>query len=185
MTNSSVETARIDFCKFHWNSFGEWEHRNSAKSKVLLSHWLLITGCAFKHYSTLGLFLVLFFCFLGPHLRHVEVPRLGVKLELELLACHSHSYHNTRSLAHWVRPGITSACSWILVRFLTGWAQQELQHFELLLIYCSWLFSVCVSPPPNFSTFRIFSVLWRQEWSFFDLCLGWIFNVLFTFALSH
>ena len=33
-------------------------------------------------------FLLLFlFCFLGPHLRHVEVPRLGVKLELELMAC--------------------------------------------------------------------------------------------------
>ena len=27
-----------------------------------------------------------FFCFLGPHLWHVEVPRLGVELELQLLA---------------------------------------------------------------------------------------------------
>ena len=26
------------------------------------------------------------FCFLGPHLRHMEVPRLGVKSELQLLA---------------------------------------------------------------------------------------------------
>ena len=25
-----------------------------------------------------------FFCFLGPHLRHMEVPRLGVKLQLQL-----------------------------------------------------------------------------------------------------
>ena len=33
------------------------------------------------------LFLFLFFCFLGLHLRHVEVPRLGVKLELQLLTC--------------------------------------------------------------------------------------------------
>ena len=27
-----------------------------------------------------------FFCFLGPHLWHVEVPRLGIELELQLLA---------------------------------------------------------------------------------------------------
>ena len=27
-----------------------------------------------------------FFVFLGPHLQHMEVPRLGVKLELQLLA---------------------------------------------------------------------------------------------------
>ena len=31
-------------------------------------------------------FLDFFFNFLGPHLRHMEVPRLGVKLELQLLA---------------------------------------------------------------------------------------------------
>ena len=31
------------------------------------------------------LFIVLFyFCFLGPHPQHMEVPRLGVKLELQL-----------------------------------------------------------------------------------------------------
>ena len=27
-----------------------------------------------------------FFFFLGPHLWHIEVPRLGVQLELQLLA---------------------------------------------------------------------------------------------------
>ena len=27
-----------------------------------------------------------FFVFLGPHLQHMEIPRLGVKLELQLLA---------------------------------------------------------------------------------------------------
>ena len=27
-----------------------------------------------------------YFCFLGPHLRHMEVPRLGVQSELQLLA---------------------------------------------------------------------------------------------------
>ena len=39
-------------------------------------------GCGQK--KILSFFL--FFGFLGPHPRHVEVPRLGVKLELYLLA---------------------------------------------------------------------------------------------------
>ena len=30
--------------------------------------------------------IVVFLVFLGPHPQHMEVPRLGVKLELELLA---------------------------------------------------------------------------------------------------
>ena len=34
---------------------------------------------------TLNLFIYLF-CFLGPHLQHMEVPRAGVKSELKLLA---------------------------------------------------------------------------------------------------
>ena len=29
---------------------------------------------------------IILLCFLGPHLRHMEVPRLGVELELQLLA---------------------------------------------------------------------------------------------------
>ena len=33
------------------------------------------------------LFVFWFFIFLGPHLQHMEVPRLGVKSELQLLAC--------------------------------------------------------------------------------------------------
>ena len=32
------------------------------------------------------LFIYLFFVFLGPHLWHMDVPRLGVESELQLLA---------------------------------------------------------------------------------------------------
>ena len=46
-----------------------------------------------KLHLTLGLWFCLFvcfvlfcFCFVGPHLQHMEAPRLGVELELELLA---------------------------------------------------------------------------------------------------
>ena len=31
-----------------------------------------------------GFFFFLLFCFLGPHLQHMEAPRLGVQLELQL-----------------------------------------------------------------------------------------------------
>ena len=57
--------------------------------------------------------LAFIFVFLGPHLQQVEVPRLGVELELHLLACttatatrnlsrigHLHHSHNTGSLTH-------------------------------------------------------------------------------------
>ena len=40
--------------------------------------------------------MIFFFVFLGLHLWHMEVTRLGVKLELQLLACH-HSHSNAGS----------------------------------------------------------------------------------------
>ena len=32
-------------------------------------------------------YFILFFCFLGPHLQHMEMPRPGVELRLQLLTC--------------------------------------------------------------------------------------------------
>ena len=42
--------------------------------------------CVNFFYFYFCIFLFLFFVFLGLHLWHMEVPRLGVKLELQLLA---------------------------------------------------------------------------------------------------
>ena len=78
-----------------------------------------------------------FFCFLGPHLQHMEVPRLGVESELQLLAftttqdpsgtaTYTTAHGNAGSLTHWVRPRIEPAFSWILVRFITAEPQWEL-----------------------------------------------------------
>ena len=50
-------------------------------------------------------------CFLGPHLQHMEVPRLGVESELQLLP--------TPQKYPAAKPGIELASSWILVRFVT------------------------------------------------------------------
>ena len=42
--------------------------------------------CHDGHPVFLIYFCFVLFCFLGPHPRHMEVPRLGVKLEPQLLA---------------------------------------------------------------------------------------------------
>ena len=77
--------------------------------------------------SRCNFFFFFLFCFLGAHPRHMEVPRLGVQLELQLLAyttatatpdlsgvcdLHHGSCGNAGSLA---RPGIKPSPSWILV----------------------------------------------------------------------
>ena len=73
-----------------------------------------------------------FFCFLGPHSWHVEVPRLGVELELQPPAyitatldpsCVCNLHHS--SLTYRVRPGIEPASSWILGRFVSAVPQWE------------------------------------------------------------
>ena len=59
--------------------------------------------------------------FLGPHLRHIEVPRLGVKSELQLQAAsatYTTAHDNARSLTHWARPGIEPETSWTLCQVL-------------------------------------------------------------------
>ena len=62
-------------------------------------------------------FAFLFVCFLGLHLRHVKVPRLGVKSELPLPA------YTTATATRDPQPtergrGIKPATSWFLVGFV-------------------------------------------------------------------
>ena len=81
-----------------------------------------------------------FFFFLELHLRHMEVPRLGVESELQLQAystataildqsCVCNLYHN--SWQCWIlnplSQGIGPTFSWILVRFISAEPQRELQ----------------------------------------------------------
>ena len=107
---------------------------SSLKSKIYIYVCVCVCVCVY---------------FLGPHLHHMEGPRLGVKLDLQLLAyttatapldprrisdlCHSHS--NARSLAHWVRLGIEPTSSWILVWFVTTEPQWELLSLKTFLTF--------------------------------------------------
>ena len=66
------------------------------------------------------------FCFLGPHLWHIEVPRPGVESELQLPAYATatamqdlsyvcdlqHSSQQGRFLIHWAVTGVEPASSW-------------------------------------------------------------------------
>ena len=79
-----------------------------------------------------------FFSFLGPHLWHMEVPRLGLNQNRSwqprpqphriwaASATYTEAHGNTGSLTHWVRPRIEPASSWILVGFVTAEPPQEL-----------------------------------------------------------
>ena len=74
----------------------------------------------------------IYFCFLGPHLQHMDVPRLGVKSELQKPACATATgtldpsrvcdlHHSSRQhRIHQARPVIEPTSSWILVRFATA-----------------------------------------------------------------
>ena len=80
-------------------------------------------------------FIYLFiFAFLGPHLWHVEVPRLGVKLELQLPAYITATA--MRDSSYLSRPGIEPSSSCILVRFISTELQWEIpgQKYKGLLL---------------------------------------------------
>ena len=96
-------------------------------------------------YFFLEAFILFYFLlFLGPHLRHMEIPRLGFELELQLLAyatdtatliqatsvTHTTAHGNAGSLTHWARPGTEPEFSWILVGFLKSWAMKG-AHWSL------------------------------------------------------
>ena len=106
-----------------------------------------------------GVFVFVFvFCFLGPHLQHMEVPRLGVELELQLPAyttatamqdpsiiCNLHHSSQQR----WVLNPLSEARDWtcnltFLVGLISAEPQWELQTLLLLvasnIILCIQIF---------------------------------------------
>ena len=110
-----------------------------------------------RHFSS-------FLRFLGPHPRHMEVPRLAVTKwsyscwpapqpqQLGIWAASSTyttAQGHARSLTHWARPGIELASSWILMnQSLTAepWGELPEKHwektapvqaYELIEIYCT------------------------------------------------
>ena len=76
----------------------------------------------------------MFLSFFGQHPWHMEVPKLGVEMELHLpptpqpqqrriwaaSVTYTMAHGNTGSLTHWARPGVEPTSLWILVRFVTA-----------------------------------------------------------------
>ena len=71
---------------------------------------------------------VIFFFFLGLHLQHMEIPRLGIKLELQLLAtatvtqdpkhiCHLH--HSSQKC--WFLNPLSEVRDWTCILIDTSW----------------------------------------------------------------
>ena len=95
---------------------------------------------------------ILFFCFVGLHRLHMEVPRLSVEFELQLPAyttatattdksvTYTTAHGNAISLAHGVRPGIQTTSSWILVGFISAVPQRELPKKTLFCIDTNYYF---------------------------------------------
>ena len=83
-------------------------------------------------------FLFVSLLFLEPYLRPMEIPRLGVESNQSYScqltpqpqqqemwassATYTTAHGNTRSLTNWVKPGIESVHTWILVGFVNHWS---------------------------------------------------------------
>ena len=90
-------------------------------------------------------------CFLELHPQPMEVPRLGVKSELQLLdspqpqkhripsasVTYTTAHSSAQFLIHWARPRIKPASSWILVGFVSfepWWELHEIKIFKDTLL---------------------------------------------------
>ena len=132
---------------FHWllaaDALAELQYSGTLGGRWLPPGQPWVDGLSFQTFWRLHTILFFFFFFSGPpQLWHMEVPRLGVESDLQLLvyitatamgggfwamsATYTTAHGNPRSLTHWVRPGIKPATSWILVGFITTEPQWEL-----------------------------------------------------------
>ena len=101
--------------------FTFYEIPNQRQIKFIYNYWSINNKCI-CHISqsekSMWIILLFFFVFLGPYSHHMEVPRLGVQLELYLLA-YTTAHSNAGHLTYWARPGIEPVSSGMLVRFVS------------------------------------------------------------------
>ena len=92
----------------------------------------------FRLQSHFYFFSSLLFCFLGPHMRHKEVPRPMPQPQPHqsqaMSATYTTAHSNAGSFTHWVRPGIEPASPWILVRYVSAAPQCELTNFIFIRV---------------------------------------------------
>ena len=107
-------------------------------------HIWSLQGCTHGIWKFPGIYLV----FAGLHPWHMEVPRLGAELKLQLLA-YTTAHSNAGCLTYWARPGIEPVSLWILVRFATTEPWRELPSTQFLsrtqLSFMTWSWSLLLS----------------------------------------
>ena len=155
-----------------WNSSLSWSFQINSE--------VFSDGPTASSHSLLHLpFTIIFsFCFLGLHLQHMEVPRLGSnqscsyqitpqpqKHRIQAVSViYTTGHGNVRSLTHWTRSGIKPTSSGILVKFISTEPQQELLQFFLDNSSLQWLsclrlilfffFFFLVPPFPAFQKYK-------------------------------
>ena len=108
-------------------------------------------------------FVFLFFCFLGLHWRHMEVPRLGVQSELQLLT------YTTAT----ARPDLSHVCD----LYHISWQCQTLNSLSKgrdqmwILMNTSWFYYLWATMGTSILSFTIIKKLnpvisHKKEWSF-------------------
>ena len=132
-------------------------------------------------YSVFCLFVCLF-CFLGPHLQHMEVPRVGVESEPQQpayviatatrdpsLICNLHHSSQQCRILNPLRPGMEPASSWILVGFISTTPQWELPRWSF---YSTYFFCCCFQRIHLFFLPLFWSTVWIH-FSRFVCCSQW------------
>ena len=114
-------------------------------------------------YLLIYLFILFNFCFLLPNPQVVEIPRLGIKLELQLWpipwpqqfriraasATYTTAHSTTGSSMHWAGPGIEPSSSQILVRSVIAEPQRTLHFFFLVSFFLNIKMIGSEDIPPN------------------------------------
>ena len=92
-----------------------------------------------------NVFCLFIFCFLGPHLQHMKVPRLGVKLELQLPAystatatwnlSHVFNLHHSSRQCRILKP-LSEARDRTFIFLDSNWVHNLLNHNRNSLFVC-------------------------------------------------
>ena len=120
------------------------------ETRILLQ---MLYYCLFAVFCCCCYWLIFFvcfsFCFLGPHLQHMEVPRLGVKSELQLTAYTTAtatqdwssvcSLHHS-SWQHWIPGPLRKAKDKTHILINTSWIPFHCATRGILCTIFSWLF---------------------------------------------
>ena len=122
------------------------------------SLFLFLSTIPFHRYATVCLSVRFFVCVcffsLGPHLQHMEVPRLGSNQSCScqptpepqqhqiwaMSVTHNTAHRNAGSLTQWARPGIEPATSWFPVGYVSTAPLRELLNSLLDRHLCCFQF---------------------------------------------